>query len=273
MTSVSAVVVDELSYGEGLVAERWTIQRPEVLNAINADVLKAIDSAGIKLAERLQKNPSAVRALVLRGSGQKAFVAGADIAAMKHFSMAEAQSFSQLGHRAFARLEQLPIPTVAAVHGFALGGGLELASACDVIFAHPSSQFGQPEPHLGLIPGFGGTARFVERLGMAKGLELLYSGRRIPAAEALALGLVQRVSAADQNFDEALNAYLVELTAKSSPLAIRMIKEVARSANRERIQRVCELEIAAFSKMFASRDKDIGIDAFLNKKPPAFVGS
>ncbi|MBS1984219.1 MAG: enoyl-CoA hydratase/isomerase family protein [Bdellovibrionales bacterium] len=276
MTAAPVLKIEKVTIESGEV-EVWTLNRPDVLNALNSDLLKAIDEAGKDLQKRLASNPLAVRALVLKGAGTKAFVAGADIAEMKNFGSAEAQKFSRLGQHAFGRLELLPIPTIAAINGFALGGGLELAMGCDVLVATSHSEFGQPEAYLGLLPGFGATARFVDRLGMNKALELLYSGRRIKAPEAMALGLIQKVvdEGTTTGEEAALKMGLEmarDLTLKSGPLALAAIKRVCRTRRTPEFEAVCEAEAKAFGEIFETADKKEGVAAFLEKRKPAFQG-
>lgn len=265
----SVLLIEQKQIASGNV-EIWTVNRPQVLNALNPDVLTAIDNAGKDLAARLERNPVAVRALIVTGAGEKAFVAGADIAGMKTFNASQGEMFGRLAQGAFTRLEKLPIPTIAAVGGFALGGGMELAMGCDVILASPKAEFGQPEAYLGLIPGFGGTARFAERLGIHKALELLYSGKRINAEEAMRLGLIQRITA-EPLMDAAL-ALATELTIKSGPLALAAIKKVVRSQNDAHVAAIQDAEAKAFGRIFETADAKEGIAAFLEKRKAAFTG-
>lgn len=266
------LLVERREIASGRV-EIWTLNRPAALNALNADLLKAVDDAGTKLLAELQKNPTAVRALILTGAGGKAFAAGADIVGMQSFDSAQAEAFGRLGQRAFTRIEELPIPTIAAIHGFALGGGLEIAMGCDVLLATPTSEFGQPESYLGLLPGFGATARFAERLGLHKALELLYSGRRIKADEAMSLGLIQRMAPADKPVLDTALALAEELTIKSGPLALAAIKAVARKLRTPETAQIQEAEAKAFGKIFATKDAQEGIKAFVEKRKAKFTGA
>src|SRR5690242_11607742 len=170
-----------------------TLDRPRALNALDAATLRELARAIREL-----RRDGGVRALVVTGAGEKAFSAGADIAAMAAMTAAEGHAYSQLGHEVLGRLEALAIPVVAAVNGVALGGGLELALACDLIVASEKARLGQPEINLGLIPGFGGTQRLVRRIGQTRARELIYLGHAITAEEALRIGLVNRVVAPDQ---------------------------------------------------------------------------
>src|SRR2546429_5490722 len=165
-----------------------TLDRPKALNALDAATLRELARA----IRELRRDES-VRAVVVTGAGEKAFSAGADIRAMAAMSAAEGHAYSRLGHEVLGRLEALPVPVVAAVNGIALGGGLELALACDLIVASEKARLGQPEINLGLIPGFGGTQRLVRRIGQTRARELIYLGHMVAAEEALRLGLVNRV--------------------------------------------------------------------------------
>lgn len=268
-TDVLIVERKEIKSG---VVEVWRLNRPQALNTLNTAVLKKIEVEAVRLAGELQKNLMSCRSLLLIGEGGKAFVAGADIAEMKDFKAPEAEEFSRLGQRAFARLESLPIPTIAAVQGFALGGGLELAMCCDLIASMPNGEFGQPEAHLGLIPGFGATARFAQRMGLSKALELLYSGRRIKVDEALSCGLVQRLFTSDAPLLDQALALAEELTLKSSPLALAKIKAVTRAHYAKIFEETCTLEAQSFGEIFESADKREGVTAFLEKRRPKFNG-
>ena len=250
--------------------EIWTLHRPEVLNALNSALIDALDRAAQALDARLQQDPLAVRALILQGAGGKAFVAGADIAEMRDFDAATAERFSRQGQRAFGLLETLPIPTIAAIEGFALGGGLELAMCCDLLVASPGSQFGQPEAFLGLIPGFGATARLPLRIGVARALELLYTGRRINSEEAVAYGLVQRIARDRAPLDEALG--LVGEMKKSGPLALARVKQLVAGQARRALEAGLSEESAEFGRIFESADKREGVLAFLEKRKAQFKG-
>lgn len=266
------LLVEERKIASGKI-EIWTVNRPKVLNALSADVLKEIDEAGRQLEKKLGEDILHRRALVITGAGEKAFVAGADIAGMKTFSPTDAEAFARFAQRAFTRLEQLPIPTIAAVNGFALGGGMELSSACDIIVASKNAEFGQPEVFLGLIPGFGGNARFVDRLGVNKALELLYTGRRIKADEALRLGLIQSISPEGQSALDAAVALSEECTVKSAPLALAAMKRVVRSRTAVLFDDVQNLEAEAFRDIFTTKDAIEGVTAFTEKRKANFTGT
>lgn len=267
-TSVLLVEKKQLKTG---TIEIWTVNRPDKLNAINHAVIAALAEQGARLWQELKKDLLSVRAVILTGAGEKAFVAGADIAEMSGFGRSKAQGFSTAGQKAFGMLEKLPVPTIAAIGGFALGGGLELAMCCDILVATEKSQFGQPEGQLGLIPGFGATARFLDRVGIAKGLELLFSAKRISAAEAKQLGLIQEVVLAKPLMERALEL-AEECISKTAPLSNRFVKEIAFELRQARFQKILDLEATYFGEIFESADKKEGVAAFLEKRPAHFSG-
>lgn len=240
-----------------------TIDRPEVLNALSEQVVDELTAVVEETAR------TGARGLLLTGAG-KAFVAGADIAAMAQMSPEQALAFSGKGHALGEMLEALPIPTVAAVNGFALGGGCELALACDFIYASEKAKFGQPEVKLAVIPGFGGTQRLLRRVGLARALELCLTGDIIDAAEALRLGLVNRVLAPEQLLPEALAT--LEKIAAQGPLAVAKAKEVLHRGASMPLDRANDLEQQAFASLFASADQREGMEAFLAKRPATFSG-
>jgi enoyl-CoA hydratase len=240
-----------------------TIDRPEALNALNLEVLEELTHLLEATAE------SEARAMLLTGAG-RAFVAGADIAAMADMSPDAALRFAGRGDAIGEMLQALPIPTCAAVNGFALGGGCELALACDFIYASDKAKFGQPEVKLGVIPGFGGTQRLLRRIGLARALELCMTGDVIDAAEALRIGLVNKVVAPDALLDTAL-ATLGRI-AEQGPLAVAKVKDVIHRGASMALDRACDLEQQAFAALFSTADQSEGMAAFLAKRPPKFQG-
>ncbi|MGE3635964.1 MAG: enoyl-CoA hydratase/isomerase family protein [Sandaracinaceae bacterium] len=238
-----------------------TINRPDKLNALSVELLAALRGE----IERLGGDRNA-RCLVITGAG-KAFVAGADIAQMESFGPDEAREFSRRGHDVLAGLEALPIPVIAAVNGFALGGGCELALACDFIHASVKARFGQPEVRLGVVPGFGGTQRLARRVGVAHARELVYSGQVIGADEALRIGLVNRVHEAEQLLD-AVNGLAAQI-AKMGPLAVAAAKRVIRDGEGRTLPEANALEIEAFAGCFATADQKEGMSAVLEKRDPS----
>ena len=241
-----------------------TLDRPDALNALNRGLLEGLE---LHLAQ-IREDPS-VRAVVVTGEG-RAFAAGADIAEMKDFTPVEGEAFSRLGHRVFSAFEELPVPTIAAVNGFALGGGCELAAACDWIYASEKARFGQPEVNLGILPGFGGTSRLARRVGVAWAKELVLTGAPITADEALRIGLANRVFEPDALLDAALAAGTT--IAQKGPLAVAQAKRLLHEGQDADARVAHVLEQSAFGLAFASQDRKEGMTAFLEKRAPKFEG-
>lgn len=242
-----------------------TVNRPKALNALNSSTLDEIGAA----AAEAGADPDA-RVLLVTGAGDKAFVAGADIAEMRDYTAIEGKTFSQRGMRAFRTLETLPIPTIAVVNGFCLGGGLELAMSCDWILASDSARFGQPEVSLGVTPGFGGTQRLARLVGRAVAMELITTGRQVKVAEAMALGLVNHVFPADTLMEEALKQART-IAAKGS-IAVRLAKEAIQRGQDLDLDNACVLESKAFGLCFSTDDLKEGMLAFLEKRAAEFKG-
>ena len=239
-----------------------TINRPSKLNALNAQVLSELYQA----FQALEAAPAEarVRAAILTGAGEKALVAGADIAAMAGSSAAQGYAFSAAGHRLGRLMEDVSFPIIAAVNGFALGGGCELALCADYIFAAEHAKFGQPETNLGLLPGFGGTQRLSRRIGLGRARELVYSGEPISASEALRIGLVNRVLPAAELLAQTEQHAL--RIAEQAPLAVAAAKRVLNRGFDADLASACELEANAFGALFASEDAQSGLTAFLAKQ-------
>ncbi len=244
--------------------ELLTIHLPEALNAIDASVLDGLQAA----LDDLSVDPS-LRAVVLCGAGGKAFVAGADIAAMKDLTAVEAERFSARGQQIFDRLSALPVPVIAAVGGYALGGGCELAMACDLVIASDKARFGQPEVKLGVIPGFGGTQRLVRRVGLSNALDLCLTGRNVKAEEALRIGLISRIVEGD--VVEAALA-IGEQIAALGPVAVRLCKRAVHENADASMDTAQAAERTLFGLCFATSDQSEGMAAFLDKRPPSFEG-
>lgn len=249
---------------EGAVAV-VTINRPKALNALNPQTLTELG----RCAEDLVGG-GGVRCLILTGAGERAFVAGADIAAMEKMSPVEGRAMALHGQAVMRQLELLPIPVIAAVNGFALGGGMELAMACDLILASKTARFGQPEINLGIIPGFGGTQRLARRIGVGAARWLVYSGDMISADEAQRLGLVHRVLEPADLLPEARR--LAEQLASKAPLALQQAKAAINAGIEADLDTGCRYEAESFAVTFATADRAEGMRAFLEKRVAAFQG-
>ena len=243
-----------------------TISRPKVHNALNRRVLSDLERAFYEIEQH-----KSIRCVVLSGAGEKSFVAGADINEMKSLNPMEAQNFSAQGHRVMDLIAGLKIPVIAAVNGYALGGGLELALACDLIYASENASFGLVETKLGLIPGFGGMARLSRRIGGAQAKEMIFSATQISASEALRIGLVNRVVAEGEVLESAKN--LADKISERGPYAVGLAKKLLANADSSSISEVNSLENASFGLVFSSKDHSEGINAFLEKRAPCFDGA
>lgn len=242
-----------------------TLNRPDALNAMSRALLAALEARVLALAA----DPE-LRALVVTGAG-RAFAAGADIAEMRTLSPLEAEALSRLGHRALATLEALAVPTIAAVNGFALGGGCELALACDWIYAARRARFGQPEVALGLVPGFGGTTRLLRRVGPAWARELVLGGEAIGTEIAERIGLVNRTFEDEESLLAGALA-AAEAVARKGPVAVAAAKRLLVEGQDADARVAHALEQSAFGLVFASADRSEGLEAFLAKRDPRFRG-
>ena len=240
-----------------------TINRPESLNALNLQVLEELSDA----LDRLEDDSSLV-ALIITGAGQRAFVAGADIAAMETMTPRAAAEFSRYGQDLFLRIESFPALTIAAVNGYALGGGNELAMACDIRIAAKNARFGQPEVGLGITPGFGGTQRLARLAGKQHALDLIMTGRTIDADEAARIGLVNRVVPQGEALTQA-RALAAELV-KQSLFAARQVKKAVLEGLYLKLEDGLMLERRLFGECFGNPDQKEGMRAFLEKRPPGF---
>jgi enoyl-CoA hydratase len=254
-----------------------TLEQPEpgifLLTLRRLKALNALDSATLdELAHAIARVGADERARVMlvTGAGEKALVAGADISEMRDFTPREARAFSEKGTRVMRALEALPVPVVALVNGYALGGGCELALACDWILASENAAFGQPEVNLGIPPGFGGTQRLPRRVGRALALELLTTGRQMKADEALRAGLANHVYPAAELQQKGLD--VARAIASKGPLAVRLAKEAARRGANLDLENACALETSLFALACATSDQKEGMRAFLEKRTPRFEG-
>jgi enoyl-CoA hydratase len=242
-----------------------TINRPDKLNALNSDVIADLG----RLADAVGTD-SSVRALVVTGAGEKAFVAGADIGELAAVDGGEGRQLAQRGQGVFRAIERLRKPVIAAVNGFALGGGCELAMACHIRLAAPNAKFGQPEVKLGLIPGYGGTVRLPRLVGRGRALEILLTARMVGAEEAERIGLVNRVVEGGALLDEA--RAMAKAILAMGPLAVGLCLDQVDRALDATIDEAMELEAEAFGAACASEDKAEGTTAFLEKRAPNFRG-
>lgn len=246
---------------EGSVAV-LTISRPEALNALNADLLNELDRAA-----SIIKEDSSVAVLIITGEG-KAFVAGADIAAMKDMDSEKGRKWGELGSSVFRKIELLEIPVIAAVNGFALGGGCELAMCCDIRIASENAKFGQPEVSLGITPGYSGCVRLPRIVGPGKAKELIYTGDVITAGEAEKIGLVNKVVSADELMTSAKS--LADKIVSRAQLAVRYSKMAINRALETDIDTAIAFENQVFGLCFSTSDQTEGMTAFIEKRKPSF---
>jgi len=239
-----------------------TVSRPDALNAINEAVL---DDLGIVFASiKLNNN---IGAVVLTGEG-KAFVAGADITAMSIMGPLEARAFMKKGQEVFSTIEEFGLPVIAAVNGFALGGGCELAMSCDVRFASEKAKFGQPETGLGILPGFGGTQRLQRLVGMGNAKKLIFGAETIDAWESYRIGLVQKVCQPESLMEETIA--FARLVASKGPVAVRLSKAAINAGASTDIRTGCAYEAEAQSIAFSTEDSKEGLTAFIEKRAPEY---
>jgi enoyl-CoA hydratase len=242
-----------------------TFNRPKALNAMNSEtMLELFDVATVC------KKDENVKVLILTGSGEKAFVAGADISQMQNMRPAESLSFMELGNETLRLIETMPKPSIAAVNGYALGGGAEISMACDVRFASENALFGQPEVSLGMMPGWGGTQRLPRLIGMGRAKELIMGGAHIDAKRAYEIGLVNRVLPADQLMAEA-KKFAAKLAGLGG-FALKMIKHSINFGYDLSIDNAIRLEVECCAQCFSTDDQKEGMKAFLEKRKPVFTG-
>lgn len=235
-----------------------TINRPKALNALNSDVLKELDACldGINL--------ETTRALILTGAGEKSFVAGADIGEMSTLTKAEGESFGKIGNDVFRKLETFPIPVIAAINGFALGGGCEISMSCDIRICSENAVFGQPEVGLGITPGFGGTQRLARIIGVGKAKEMIYAATNVKAEEAYRIGLVNAVYPLEELMPAAKK--LAGKIAKNAPIAVRACKKAINEGLDAVMDEAIVIEEKLFGSCFETEDQKEGMKAFLEKR-------
>ena len=242
-----------------------TISRPKALNALNKDTIMEIKSAVLEV-----KEDSDIDLLIITGAGDKSFVAGADISFMQNLSAMEGRTFGALAQEAFRQIEAMEKPVIAAVNGYALGGGCELAMCCDFRIASTKAKFGQPEVGLGITPGFGGTQRLPRLVGAGMAKQMLYTADMIDAAEALRIGLVNSVVEPEELMDFVKN--IAQRILSKAPVAVRLSKVAANEGMQTDIDRGMTIEADAFGLCFATADQKEGMSAFVEKRKPQFKG-
>ncbi|MCR6514800.1 MAG: short-chain-enoyl-CoA hydratase [Clostridium sp.] len=240
-----------------------TINRPKALNALNSETLKELNM----VVEDLEKDNN-IYAVILTGAGEKSFVAGADISEMKDLDEKGGEEFGALGNKVFRRLETLDKPVIAAISGFALGGGCELAMACDIRIASEKARFAQPEAGLGITPGFGGTQRLARIVGEGKAKELIYTCDMIKADEALRIGLVNKVVALEELMAEARK--MASKIMANAPIAVRLCKDAIGRGMQVDMDRAIMIEAEDFGKCFATEDQVEGMTAFMERREKNF---
>lgn len=240
-----------------------TINRPKALNALNSETLTDLNT----VIEDLEKD-SNIYAVILTGAGEKAFVAGADIAEMKDLNEEQGREFGVLGNKVFRRLETLDKPVIAAISGFALGGGCELSMSCDIRIASEKAKFGQPESGLGITPGFGGTQRLPRLVGLGKAKELIYTGDIIKADEALRIGLVNKVVALEDLMTEA--RAMADKIISNAPIANKLCKDAIDRGMQVGIDEAIMIEAEDFGKCFSTEDQVEGMTAFMERRAKNF---
>lgn len=242
-----------------------TINRPKVLNALSDSVLTELT----KCFRDIKRQPE-IRGVIVTGAGDKAFVAGADIAAMQKMTALEAAHFGDMGHRCMRAIETSPVPVIAAVNGFCLGGGLELALSCDFIYASTSAKLGLPEVNLGLFPGFGGTQRLARLVGRNRAKEIIYTAKIFSAQEAYDIGIINKLCEPDQLIPEVTKT--LQTILKKGPVAVSLAKRVINEGSDLPLASGLAFEEVTFPLTFATEDRNEGVKAFLEKREAKFTG-
>jgi 3-hydroxybutyryl-coA dehydratase len=236
-----------------------TINKPQVLNALSTEVLTDLNHA----LDEVEKAEN-IYAVIITGAGEKSFVAGADISEMKDKNKAQAAEYGAFGNKVFLRIENFPCPVIAAVNGFALGGGCELAMACDIRIASETARFAQPETGLGITPGFGGTQRLARLVGAGRAKELIYTCRTIKAEEALAIGLVNKVTKPEALMQETLA--MAQTICQKAPFAIKQAKAAVNKGLQVSIDKALAIETEEFAQCFTTEDQKMAMNAFVKKE-------
>ena len=236
-----------------------TINKPQVLNALSTEVLTDLNQA----LDEVEKAGN-IYAVVITGAGEKSFVAGADISEMKDKNKTQAAEYGAFGNKVFLRIENFPCPVIAAVNGFALGGGCELAMACDIRIASETARFAQPETGLGITPGFGGTQRLARLVGAGRAKELIYTCRPIKAEEALAIGLVNKVTKPEALMQETLA--MAQTICQKAPFAIKQAKAAVNKGLQVSIDKALAIETEEFAQCFTTEDQKMAMNAFVKKE-------
>ena len=236
-----------------------TINKPEVLNALSTEVLSDLNRA----LDEIEKVEN-IYAVIITGAGEKSFVAGADIAEMKDMDAKQATQYAQFADGIFFRIENFHCPVIAAVNGFALGGGCELAMACDIRIASENARFAQPETGLGITPGFGGTQRLARLIGAGRAKELIYTCRHVKADEAFAIGLVNKVTKLENLMTETIA--MAQVICQKAPLAIKKSKEAINRGLQVSIEKAIAVETEEFAQCFTTEDQKMGMNAFIKKE-------
>lgn len=249
-----------VNYSESSGIGKITISRPDALNALNRDTLSGLVRE-LKLAAKQN-----IRCLIITGEGDKSFVAGSDIAEISIFGPQEAKAFSDFGNRVMRLIEKFPLPVIAAVQGYALGSGFDLALACDMIVASEKASFAFPEVDLGITPGFGGMQRLVRAVGMPYAKKIIFTAHTISAQEALRIGLATAVYP-DSEFPQRTSEIAAQI-ASGAPLALRAAKSALYQGYGRPHREACEIETEAFASCFATDDQRMAMQAFLSKQPP-----
>ncbi len=242
-----------------------TINRPKVLNALNATVIDELEKCFLEL-----KDDPEVGVVILTGAGEKAFVAGADITGLVDLNPLQGKEFAEKGQRVFNLIENLGKPVIAAINGYALGGGCELAMACTIRIASETAKLGQPEVNLGIVPGYGGTQRLPRLVGKGRAMELILTGRMVDAQEAYQMGLVNKVVPPDKLLEEA--EAMAKVILSKGPLAVKYAMEAVNRGLETTLEEGLRIEADLFGICCATEDKTEGTKAFLEKRKPNFQG-